>query len=120
MRRFVLSGVLCAGVLGITIEASAQRWGQRPIGEMAQITSCRLARTGFLGMGRDRVADVMVWNMTQRARAFTIRIFALYPGGGREEAGVQGVTAAPGTNTPARIRFRPRPGMTSIECDVDR
>lgn len=83
------------------------------------ITSCVLRNTGFLGMGAGREADVGVINRTGAARAFTVRVFVLYPGGGRELAAESAIATAPGVPATSRIRFRARPGMTNVQCEVD-
>lgn len=84
------------------------------------ITSCSLRRTGFLGIGAGREAEVGLVNLGSTARAFTVRIYALYPGSGRELVAVSAIAAPAGSPTSARVRFRARHGMTNIMCEVDR
>lgn len=109
-RNIMVIGAVCAALLGSVIAVA------QPLG--AQITGCSLRRTGFLGIGRGREADVSIVNVGNRARTFTIRIFALYPGNGRELAAVSAVAAAPGVQTDARVRFQARAGMTNVQCEV--
>ncbi len=89
---------------------------RQPLG--ARLTGCTLIRTGFLGMGSGREADVSLVNVTNSARAFTVRIFVLYPGNGQEIAATSAIAAAPGVPATARVRFRARPGMTNVRCEI--
>lgn len=99
--------------------AEAPTEAPRPAaGQLATITSCALRRTGFLGMGAGREADVGLVNQTEAARAFTVRVYVLYPGNGRELAAVSAVATTPGVPATARVRFRARAGMTSVQCEI--
>lgn len=90
-----------------------------PSGAGGAITSCAVRNTGMLGMGAGREAAVGVMNNTTAARAFTVRIYAVYPGNGRESVAVSAVSTVPGVPATARVPFRARPGMVSILCEVD-
>lgn len=85
----------------------------------AVVTSCNVRNTGMLGMGAGREAIVGVLNRTTSARAFTVRIYATYPGNGRESVAVSAVPTVPGVLASARVRFAARPGMVSILCEVE-
>lgn len=91
----------------------------RPVGGIVSVSSCQVATTGFLGMGSGRVAIVGVMNRTVAPRAFTVRIYATYPGNGRELVAESAVPTSPGVNATARVPFRSRPGMLGILCEVD-
>ena len=65
-----------------------------------------------------READVGLVNQTEAARAFTVRVYVLYPGNGRELAAVSAVATTPGVPATARVRFRARAGMTSVQCEI--
>lgn len=104
--------------VGLGGRDGAQRGsGRGPAG--AAVTSCRINNTGFLGMGAGREAIIGVMNYTAAPRAFTVRIYATYPGNGREVVAESAVPTTPGVDATARVRFRARPGMTGIVCEVD-
>lgn len=102
----VVIGLLCFGS-----DAEAQR--------MFQITRCQVRRTGVLGLGAGREADIGIVNLTPVARAFAVRVIGLFPGNGRAALATQAIATAPNVEAVARVRFRNQPGLQSIVCEVD-
>lgn len=81
-----------------------------------EVTSCQLQATGFWGRGRS--AFVQLINTSSEARAVTLHVVALYPGGGTEIAASTGVAVGARSSNSVQVPFRPRPGMTGIRCEI--